>query len=120
MLVQLTHDVAFGHDPDDTLGTDHDHGADVLLGEAGEQLLDRCIGVDRHHRRTLVPQDVRDPHRASSRCDLLHTRLRLTRAAGKPTRGPTTNTVQYPQAHRRNLQPWHPPRNLTVGSLAMR
>lgn len=38
------------------------HGADVLLSEASEQLPDRGVGVDRHHRRPLVPQDVRDAH----------------------------------------------------------
>src|ERR1700758_1336003 len=37
-----------------------------------------------------------------SRCDLLHTRLRLTRAAGKTTRAPTTDTLQYPQTCGRN------------------
>ena len=64
MSVQLAHDVALRDDAHHTLVADHHHGADVLFGEAGEQLCDGGLGVDRRHRRTLVPQDVRDPHSA--------------------------------------------------------
>ncbi len=62
MGVQFAHDVALGDDADDTLVADHHHGPDVLIREAGEQLFHRRLGVDGHHRRTLVPQDVRNPH----------------------------------------------------------
>ena len=82
MGVQLAHHVAFRDDAATPSGADHHHGADVLLGQAGQQFADRRVGVDRRHRRALVSQDVRDPHQGLQPAgDLLHTRLRLTRSA---------------------------------------
>lgn len=60
----------------------------VLLGKNGDPFPNSRVGVDRHHRCTLAPQEVRDLHLGlqAKGYDLLNTKLQLTRLPGKPTK----------------------------------
>ena len=58
--LDLAHVITLGEKPDQRISGHHEQGADVLLLERLESLVDGVIGADGIHPGSLVPEDAID------------------------------------------------------------